>query len=66
MKRIKMKKYVIELDENKYKKMKKYIEQSGCSDYYDNAIAKAIPLEEELEKIKKNLNEDGIKNEFTR
>lgn len=59
MKRIKMKKYVIELDENKYKKMKKYIEQSGCSDYYDNAIAKAIPLEEELEKIKKEF-EDRI------
>lgn len=55
MKRIK-KKFVIELDEDKYKKMKKYIEQSGCSDYYDNAIAKATPLEEELEDIKIEVN----------
>lgn len=46
-----MKKFVIELDEDKYNKLKKYVEQSGCSDYFDNAIAKATPLEKEFENI---------------
>lgn len=39
-----MKKFVIELDEDKYIKLKNYVKQSGCSDYFDNAIAKAIPI----------------------
>lgn len=59
-----MKKIVIELDNNEYIRIKECpnnITSYPVTIHLYDAVRNGIPLEEEFEKIKKNLNEEGNK-----